>query len=258
MGTTAGTAIIQILQRGILGDTFVDTSATGSVTPPTLYLPSAALQIQDNSVFINTQEPVVALGATGYRAITLGGTTAGGIIELVTWAADANSVTIGAYCFSDMNSTATDKRIAFIAATTQGGTSNNRGGILRLFTKPDGAEPVERERIDNLGNHGFNGATTFGTSAAGVLAFLNGTPPSTSPVATGFQQYSTSGRPTFRTGADDIIQLFKGAALTVASGGALSSGGAAVLSTADATILSNAITRISDLEARLSAVGLLP
>lgn len=45
--------------------------------------------------------------------------------------------------------------------------------------------------------------------------------------------------------------------LTTASGGSLSTGGAAVLTSADAAILNNAITRIADLETKLTTIGLL-
>lgn len=47
------------------------------------------------------------------------------------------------------------------------------------------------------------------------------------------------------------------AKLTAATGGGLSSGGAAVLSSSDSAILTNAITRLGQLESKLTIIGLI-
>ncbi|MFZ0752009.1 MAG: hypothetical protein WAM70_21800, partial [Pyrinomonadaceae bacterium] len=52
------------------------------------------------------------------------------------------------------------KRIGNISVDTQGATANQRGGVMRFFTKPDAAATMlERMRIDSVGNVGI------GTSA---------------------------------------------------------------------------------------------
>lgn len=54
-------------------------------------------------------------------------------------------------------------------------------GYINFLTSPiSTGTPVERMRITAIGNVGIN-ATTFGSSAAGVLGIGNGTEPSTSP-----------------------------------------------------------------------------
>lgn len=66
----------------------------------------------------------------------------------------------------------------------------------------------ERMRLDNSGNLGLN-TTSFGTSAAGVLAIANGTAPSTSPANVG-QLYVDSGALKYR-GAGGNVTTFASA-----------------------------------------------
>lgn len=77
----------------------------------------------------------------------------------------------------------------FQALAAANWTSTSTPGILRFSTTATSATSVtERMRIDNSGNIGV-GITSFGTSAAKVIAIGNGTAPSTSP-ADGVQLYA--------------------------------------------------------------------
>lgn len=84
--------------------------------------------------------------------------------------------------------------------------ANDMPGRLTFLTTPDGsATPAERMRIDSKGNVGV-GATSFGTSAAGIVAIANGTAPSSSPAGMG-QMYAEAGAGKWR-GSSGTITTF--------------------------------------------------
>ena len=92
-----------------------------------------------------------------------------------------------------------------------GGATEVAFGVANKFFVFDETVDLMRLVVDTSGNVGI-GTTSFGTSAAGVLAMANGTTPAV--VANQFQLWSLAGEPNFKTGAGDIVKLFKGAALT--------------------------------------------
>jgi len=110
-------------------------------------------------VGIGTTTPGIQTTA-GRTFSTIVGSTGGGIYEMGTAQADADDVRVGGIQYSDSNSVAADKRVAFIGSALSGTTSNNRGGLIDFYTKADGASGlVARMVIDNAGNVGI-GTTT--------------------------------------------------------------------------------------------------
>lgn len=105
------------------------------------------------------------------------------------------------------------------------GTENAATSVqVFLATAVNTLQGTERFRFDGNGNFGVR-QTSFGTSAAGVLAIGNGTAPSTSP-ADAFQMYAadqTAGNsvPKIRTEAGHIITLYttnSGSAYSITNG----------------------------------------
>jgi hypothetical protein len=114
----------------------------------------------------------------------------------------------------------------------------------------------ERVRITNDGNLGL-GQTSFGSSAAKVLAIGNGTAPGSSP-ADATQLYSAdqaAGNACLhtRTEGGAIIKLFQGAALTSADGATVDG----TYGAEEAGVINNIRTRLGEIQARLQAHGLI-
>lgn len=249
-GTTAGTATIQLSARGLLDDSFIESSATASVTAPVVFLESAILSVQDGNVLVNASVPLAAgVGTTLIVQGNAGGDNRGGV-ELANPDPGTNSPVGEVRVFSGTTF------ISSFGARTDGAVD---AGAWQAWTKKTGVALALALHITGARNAILGGGTTAGSSAEKTLVIGTGTAPGSSP-ADSVQLYSkdqTAGNATLhiRTENGAVILLFQGAALTAASGGALSSGGAAVLSTADSTILANAITRIAELESRLQASG---
>lgn len=258
-GTTAGTATIQIQPRGNIADLFTESTATASVTPPTVILQSAILTVKDRLVGINTKTPLSLLH--------LSQDSASAVQLRLTDTVTPTDVTVRAaanLCDVDVlpASGSADAAIRLFR------TTNTSGLVTLQIYLGTGSTTVNTQFAGtgnsyiavNNGNLSI-GSTAVGASAVKTVLMGTGTAPTSSP-ADAFQLYSAdqaigNACAHFRCENGAIILLFEGAALTAASGGALSTGGAAVLSTADSTILANAITRIGQLEARLQANGLI-
>ncbi|MFA5932492.1 MAG: MerR family DNA-binding transcriptional regulator [Microgenomates group bacterium] len=94
--------------------------------------------------------------SAGRTYLSIKGSTGAGALELSTAQADADAVTNGVIQFTDVNSTATDKRTAIIQSYLSGATGNNRGGRLVFKTKPDGVDSLpDRLTIEQNGNVGI-------------------------------------------------------------------------------------------------------
>ena len=76
-----------------------------------------------------------------------------------------DNVTIRAVNFKTTGANGTDDRVAFISATTSGGTSTSRGGKLRLFTRDPNADSFNEIHVTNAGNLNIvdGGLQTAGT-----------------------------------------------------------------------------------------------
>jgi hypothetical protein len=138
----------------------------------------------------------------------------------------------------------------------------------RVLIQSDGSTPSMDWNIRflynnwsvNTGNLAF-GTSTFPASMFAGATFKVVTAPTTD-VATQFSFYADLNGlgvacPHFRPDDGNILRLFKEAPLTVADATALSSGGAVPLIASDQIVLDNMRTRINELEARLTAFGLL-
>lgn len=163
--------------------------STSHGTKAKILFGTSAYDEVNNFLGLGTTTPGVVTAA-GRTYLTISGSTLAGVTEFITQQADASGNAVGIIQFSDINSSAADKRVAAITGNLNGSTANNRGGDLIFYTKADAASGlVERLRIMRTGNIGI-GTSTFGTSAATVLGLFNGTAPSTSPADT-IQVYST-------------------------------------------------------------------
>lgn len=106
-------------------------------------------------VGIGTVAPGTQVTA-GRNYLTVKGSTDCGVLELVSGAADTDGATIGMIQYADLNSVATDKRVAIVLGSASGTTATNRGGALRFYTKADGVSGmVEWMRIAPNGNIGM-------------------------------------------------------------------------------------------------------
>lgn len=235
LGTTAGTATIQITPRGKQTDQFRDASTTASVTAPVLFLSTAILTAQAGDVGINAQ----TLNRFGSGvALTIRGAAGADSrahVEMENPAPGVNSVlgSLRWYAAAVLQAT--------ITARCDGATDS---GAYSFFVKETGGAIALGLVLTSIQNLILGGGAVVGTNGKKVFAIAIGTPPTTSPANTVqmWAQDFTAGNaaPTFMCENTDVIQLAKGAALTASDG-----------------TLANAVVRIGELEARLTALGLL-
>jgi len=117
----------------------------------------------------------------GQQYLTIKGSTTGGVLELTTAAADADTADNGAIFFSNPNISSGDKRIAYIESRQSGTTTGSRGGVMNFFTRADNSALANRLTILQSGNVGI-GTTTpqtllhlYNTSSRGLgIMFGNG------------------------------------------------------------------------------------
>jgi hypothetical protein len=129
------------------------TSITGAVQTPWVTDVDAAFFALKSAGFVGVGLTSAIQTTAGRRYLAVRGSTGSGVVELSQADADADGVVVGHVQFADTNSTAPDKRIATMLASTDGPTAGNRGGAIRFFTKPDGVSAfVERMRIANNGS----------------------------------------------------------------------------------------------------------
>jgi hypothetical protein len=120
---------------------------------------SANVYATGRNVLAGETSPVSS--AAGRTYLGAKGNAGAGALELTQTDTDATAHIIGVVQGSDANCTGPEKRLAVIQFLTDGVTANNRGGLIRFGTKPDGAGAITAwEALDNLGNHGFGGNTS--------------------------------------------------------------------------------------------------
>ena len=159
----AGTAITSVQ----LPQSFGVTSA-GVLSRATL---ASGNEYSTGNVGIGTTSPVKKLDIIEATADADGEMRIGGLLN-------SDNLPFATINFANTNAanTQTDDILSSISGYKKG--SSNRGSIL--FKTNEGAGLVDRMIVDEYGNVGI-GTTTFGTSAAKVLAVASGTAPTTSP-----------------------------------------------------------------------------
>lgn len=80
----------------------------------------------------------------GSKGIVVKGTTERGHIDFQSGSGDGNGNRIGAYTFTDITSTNSDKRVATATVILDGSTTNNRGGTMTFFTRQDGTAGLQQ------------------------------------------------------------------------------------------------------------------
>ncbi|MFA6029570.1 MAG: hypothetical protein WC969_06940 [Elusimicrobiota bacterium] len=120
-------------------------------------------------VGVNTATPNL-LGRGGTQTTLTVSAPAFANLELASTAADANGIPVGSADFVfDANTVSADrKRLAAVAAYTQGAAAADRGGRLSLWTKVDGNILSERMRLSAAGDVTiYSTSTSVGAGAVG-------------------------------------------------------------------------------------------
>jgi len=137
------------------------TTSTFNATGTAFYFPywnSAGNALSATStLFIASSTGNIIIGTTtdifstiaGRNYLGIHGSTEAGGIELTSGAADGNTANIGIIQFTDVNSTATNKRVAAITTVLDGTTANNRGSDIVFYTKANnGSAMTEAGRFN--------------------------------------------------------------------------------------------------------------
>jgi hypothetical protein len=150
----------------------------------------------DGNVGIGTAIAPIVSGGTGRTSLSIKGASEGGVLELVSGAADTDPATVGLIQFSNPNfmpATSQKTRVAAIAVRSTGATVGDRGGVIEFHTKRDGDFLALRMVIDGNGNVGI-GTTTpaynldVNGAINGTSVLINGV-----PVASSTDTYWSSG-----------------------------------------------------------------
>lgn len=94
---------------------------------------------------------------SGTRVIGVRGDSARGVFETSTAAADGDTVPVGSFEALDRNATGSTKVAGAMVVTLSGGTANNRGGRLTLFTKQNNGVLADGINITNTQTVGVGG-----------------------------------------------------------------------------------------------------
>lgn len=94
------------------------------------------------NIFAGVATSVIGNYSAGRNFIAMQGNAGLGAICLGATLADADNTLVGSVEYFDANSSAVDKRLVIMVASTTGSTANNRGGTLDWRVKADGASGV--------------------------------------------------------------------------------------------------------------------
>jgi hypothetical protein len=137
------------------GDIYFRTAAAGTADAPLTWT-NAMFINNGGNVGIGTTTPGFG-GITSSTYLTLAASGSNRpAFEFVSNLSDGVGKEAGFLEFVFNTNAAGHKRIGNISVDTEGATANQRGGVMRLFTKPNGsATMLERMRIDSAGNVGI-------------------------------------------------------------------------------------------------------
>jgi len=247
VGSTAGTATIQIHSRGNIADLFVESQATASVTAPVTFLESAILMVKDGNVGVKTT--VVNRAATG-TAVTIRGAEGDNPAHLEL----ENPVAVASAILGSLRYYRGTEELVRAEARVGGSTDIGR---WYLWTKPTGSAIAIAVVVTGNQNLILGGGGSSGSSGEKIFVIGSGTAPTTSP-ADSVQMFSIDEVPGnaclgIRTEAGDVLKLYTESALTASDASVVD----ATYGTQERDVINNLRVRVNELEARLQAHGLL-
>jgi hypothetical protein len=195
----------------------ITTSSGTSGSPPSINNAYYALTTNSGiSRFAGTEIIGAGVNSTLYTVISGSNSVLESIqslgvpyLELGTLAPDAAGNSIGVLTYSvNVQTSATDKRVAALIGFTDGINANNRGGALAIFTKSDGGTGIitERLRIDRAGH--IIGSGTIVTAASGSNAGSGAPVPVVQTNSTDVKGQITFGTGTGPTSGAQVVVTF--------------------------------------------------
>jgi len=157
------------------GDSKVEVTDTGS-NGTIVFNTDNSERMRINSsgnVGIGVTSPQIQEWRTG-TYLTVGAGSTRGEIEIDCSASDSSVQSYGALLWTFSTNTTNHKTVAAIESSAEGATANQRGGILKFYTKANATtSPTEKMRIDSVGNTTFQnnlsvGGATPTTSGTGI------------------------------------------------------------------------------------------
>lgn len=162
---------------------------------------------------IGTGSPGTQVTA-GRQYLTIAGSSFNGVTEYTTGQADATGVITGQTQFTDINSSAADKRVAVIGGALLGGTANNRGGQIQFGVKKDNASGITTHMaIDTVVQ--ISSGTWITNRQVGISSTGNSSSTGQHTGFTNYPSFNPAGASVSAIYGEEIISSISGSSLTV-------------------------------------------